>query len=289
MCIFRLCVYIEFFAFFTFLYYSGGILIKVNSSLCINAIIIGACFMLLNHTQVNAQTSGIEVTGQASVLVEPNQFSLTLSIAQQGRFTDKIRTIVDHKSTQVIDIAKGLGVHANNINSARVSLRIIENDPNVTVRGLEVDRSSAHSQKSKVYLGTNTPETVKRITPDLFELSRSITVNFSEINDYDQFLNAVIKVGVSHISPLTMTVDNTDKYYQQALLQAINNAKNKAVNIANQAGQKIAKLIYVKEMSTNHYGVRYSSTRMVNSSLEHSSEIGTKEINARVLVNYAIE
>ncbi len=93
------------------------------------------------------QESGIEVTGQGTILVEPNQFSLTLSIAEKGHFTDKIRAIVDSKSNQVIDVAKSLGVKANNINSARVYLRIIEEESKINVRGLEVNEPLANNQK----------------------------------------------------------------------------------------------------------------------------------------------
>ncbi len=264
-------------------------MLKINTSLIINAFAISACLILSNNVYAVTQESGIEVTGQGTILVEPNQFSLTLSIAEKGHFTDKIRAIVDSKSNQVIDVAKSLGVKANNINSARVYLRIIEEESKINVRGLEVNQPLANNQKSKVHVGTSTSSYVEHVLPQYFELSRNITVNFSDIDDYDRFLNAVIKIGVTHISPLAMTVDDTDKHYQQALLLAINNAKLKASNIANQAGHQLGKLVYLKEVSNNHYRARYNESMMVKSSFEHSSQVGTKEISASVLVNYSIE
>lgn len=259
---------------------------KIGSSLSIHTIIFSFCFFLCSQTQANAQESGIEVTGHASILVEPDKFALTISIAEKGHFTDKIRSIVDNKSNQVVDVAKKLGVEESNINSAKVYLRIIKEDPKIKIHGLEVDQRLNNNQESKVLIDTKTPDYV---TGEFFELSRTITVTFNEISDYDQFLNAAIKIGVTHISPLTMTIDDSDKHYQQALLQAVINAKEKALLIAKRADQQLGKLVYIKEVSNNQYRPQFRGSMMVNSSFDHGSQTGTKEITASVLVNYSIE
>lgn len=253
---------------------------------------ISACFIFIfpNAVYANTQDYGIEVRGQASVLVEPDSFALSIAITEKGRLTDKIRARVDHKSNQVIEVAKNLGIKSQNINSARVSLRVIKEPLTIDVHGVEVNQRLPNNQKSKVYVGTPPSNNEDNVSPQFFELSRTITVNFLDIKDYDQFLNAVIKIGVSQISPLTMSVGDTDKYYQQALGQAIKNAKMKAQKIANQAEQKLGKLVYVKELSSNHYRARYNSAMIsTNASYEHSSQIGNQAISASVLVKYSIE
>ena len=257
---------------------------------------VSACVIFISPASVFANTAdyGIEVKGQASVLVEPDSFALSISITEQGRFTDKIRSIVDHKSNQVIKVARGLKIKAQDINSARISLRVIKDDTAIELLGLEVNQKLPRNQKSKVYVG-DTSAKQKNRKPDsaisqYFELSRNITVNFSNIKNYDQFLTKIIKIGVSHISPLAMSISDTDKYYQQALAQAINNAKTKAQQIAVQAEQSLLKLIYVKELSSNHYRSRYNSEIMsANAAYGHSSQVGLQSINASVLVKYSIE
>jgi uncharacterized protein YggE len=249
------------------------------------------CFLLLsNNALADDQNSGIEVRGQASVLVEPNRFSLSIAITEKGRLTDKIRAIVDHKSNQVIEVAKDLGIESSNINSARVSLRVIKEERDINVQGVEVNKRLTNNQKSKVYVSTPSSNNNDSFRPQYFELSRIITVNFSDISDYDRFLNDTIKVGVSNISPLTMSIDDTDQYYQQALILALKNAKDKALNIAKQSGHSLGKLIFVKESSNNHYRARFDSAMMsAKSSFEHTSQVGNQAINASVLVKYSIE
>ena len=258
----------------------------ITNSLVINTIFLAA---FSHNVMATTQEHGIEVKGQGSVMVEPDTFVLSIAITEEGRFTDKIRNIVDIKSEQVIKAAKNLGIKENNINSARVSLRVIDNEPAVIVQGLEVGQTLANNQKSKVYVGAN-PSLNNNAIQQNFELSRNITVNFTDIKDYDQFLNKVIKIGVSQISPLSMSIADTDKYYQQALVQAISNAKNTAQQIAKQTDQKLGKLIFVKELSSNHYRAQYSPALMSsNANYRHNSQVGEQTISANVLVKYSIE
>lgn len=250
---------------------------------------LSVCFVSINAC-ANANNSGIEVVGNASVLVEPNTFALSITVSEEGRFTNKIRNIVDHKSNQVINIAKRLGIESSNINSARVTLRVIKQKPEINIRGLEVSQKLPNNKESDIFVETPELNNVTKIKPQYFEISRNITINFENIKDYDLFLNAIIKIGVNHISPLTMSVNDTDKYYKQALMLAIEKAKEKAVMIAEQSKQKLGKLIYLKETSNNYYRAHYSnSVRASKSYSQHNSNIGTQSINASVSVKYAIE
>lgn len=247
-------------------------------------------FLLLTGNAFANEETGIEVRGQASVIVEPDSFVLSIAITEQGRFTDKIRAIVDNKSNQVINVAKNLGVKSNNINSARVSLHVLNEEQRLNIHGLEVNHELPNQQKSKVYVAGGAKTQTSNSIPQYFELSRKITVKFSDIKDYDQFLNSIVKIGVTHISPLAMSVGDTDKYYQQALMLAIDKAKEKASKIAKQVDQKLGDIVFVKETSSNHYRTRYNTAMMSSSSsFEHNSQAGSQAINASVSVKYSLD
>lgn len=234
--------------------------------------------------------AGIEVTGQGSIVVTPDQFSLTLTVTERGRVPSKLKALVDKKSNSVISAAKSLRVKDANILSARVNLRIIEEKPSIQVQGVELRKAK---QGSVFIDGQDFSQQVSQTNTQkkpLFELSRQITVNFYKIDDYDKFLAQIIKINVSHISSLSMSVKERDEYYQQALLQAISHAKNKAQRMAKQAGTSIGKLQLVKELSSNHYRPMYAEAMMSNSSSPaHTSLIGSQTITARVLVKFSLE
>ena len=90
---------------------------------------------LLLPSQVFAvEDVGIEVTGQGSVVVIPDQFSLTLTITERGRVPSKLKTLVDKKSNSVVNAAKSLAIKESNISSARVNLRATFTNSSVRFR-----------------------------------------------------------------------------------------------------------------------------------------------------------
>jgi uncharacterized protein YggE len=260
--------------------------------LFINIFTISILIISADSMAFNVETPNIEVKGQASVLAEPDRFSLTIAIVERGRLTDKIRAVVDHKSNQVVQAAKNLGIKNHDINSARVTLRVLEENPSITIEGVEVNQrvgsvSFPNNQHSKVYVDVNNPKNIKT---EYFELRRTISIHFTSIKDYDLFLTKAIKLGVNHISPLAMSVEDTEKYYQQALIQAINNAKNKATRIANHSNVVLGKLLFIKEQSSSYSRSRTSSVMMsAESSSNHNSQMGNQVINASVLVKFSIQ
>jgi len=224
---------------------------------------------------ISGEIPSIEVTGQASLLVEPDFFSSTIAIVERGQFTNKIRSVVNHKSNQVVQLAQRLGIKKHNINSAKVTLNIVRDKPSISIDSKALNQQFNSQNKVK---------------PQYFELRRTITVNFTRIEDYDQFLNKIINLGVGHISPLALSVKNSEKHYQQALTQSFNNAHNKAQKIANNANVKLGKLLFVKEQSSNYYRARVSSSMMsAERGLNHQSQVGVQAINASVLVKYSIQ
>ena len=251
-------------------------------------------FLISLFSSVNVQASVldehvIEVRGQGTVNVQPDNFSLRLSVIQTGRITSKLRTLVDHKSNQVIAIAESLGIPSHDIDSARVNLRVIKEPSSVHVQGVEVNKTFPQQKRGKVYVGVDSTEN-NSDKSQIFELSRTITINFSKIEDYDTFVSKVIKVGVERISPLAMSIENSERSYREALAKAINNANEKAYQIAKQANITLDKLVYLKELSSNHYQPRLAVANMYrDSSVEHHSQVAETAISASVLVKFAIK
>ena len=232
---------------------------------------------------------GIEVTGQGSVVVIPDQFSLTLTITERGRVPNKLKALVDKKSNSVVNAAKSLAIKESNISSARVNLRIVTERPSIQVQGVEL-----HKRQGSVYIDGQSinqqANSVNTHKQPLFELSRQITVKFDQVADYDSFLAQIIKINVSRISSLSMNVTARDEYYQQALLDAISHAQQKAQRMAKQAERGLGKLLLVKEVSSNHYQPMYAEAMMSDASPRgHTSLIGSQTITARVLVKFSLK
>ncbi|ALO34703.1 hypothetical protein CMT41_08235 [Colwellia sp. MT41] len=247
------------------------------------------CILLPSQSYAFEQ-AGIEVSGQGSVVVIPDQFSITLTITERGRLPSKLKALVDKKSNLVVNAAKNLAVKETNISSARVNLRIVVEKPSIQVQGIELHKA----RQANIYIDG---QTVNQQTnkanlhkQPLFELSRQITVKFNELADYDSFLTQIIKIKVSHISSLSMTVAGQDEFYQQALLKAISHAQQKAQRMVKQAGRSLGQILLLKELASNHYRPMYAEAMMSDASPRaHTSLIGSQTITARVLVKFSLE
>lgn len=236
------------------------------------------------------EDTGLEVSGQGSIVVIPDQFSLTLTITERGRAPSKLKALVDKKSNSVIIAAKGLGIKEGEISSARVNLRIVEEKPSIQVQGIELNRARQGSvyidgqsinQQSNNVIGHKKP---------LFELSRQIMLSFNSIAEYDSFLAQIIKIKVSYISSLSMSVEGRDEYYQQALIKAISHAKQKAQRMSKQAGRNLGKIMLIKELSSNQYRPMYAEAMMSDvSPRAHVSLIGSQTITARISVKFSLK
>ena len=243
------------------------------------------------------QSKGIEVTGKSTVLVKPDQFSLSLTVSHRGKSASKIKALVDHKSTLVVNAAKNLLIKAEDIQSARVNLYPIYQKPSNSsrIKSIEIEQALVNGQQARVSprnISTSNKSLASEYNNNyVFDVSRQIHIKLKNIEDYDRLLDQVVKIGVTHISALQMSVSKADYYYQQALLQAIADAKQKALIIAKQAGVSINKVLYLKESGYNAPSLMSNArTRMVSAPLlEHTSQVGTQNISAQVQMIFSIK
>ena len=238
----------------------------------------------------------IEVSGKGEVSVSPQNLALSVMITERGKATSKLKALIDKKSDMVIATAKSLGVKDKDISSARVNLTSIVEEPSIRVQGIEVKKKFPNStigqvNRGSVYIDNREVNSTNQNQnqQQLFELSRNITIRFTNMDDYDQFLSQVVKVNVSKVAALPMSAEERDAFYQQALDLAFAQAKRKAQNIASRTGIKLGKLIYLKELSHDDFQSPATEITMDSTVIRDQSELfTTSQIRASVLAKFAI-
>jgi uncharacterized protein YggE len=255
-------------------------------------------FITLFTSFVSAQPflkSGIEVIGKASIKAQPDHFIFSVFITERGRLASKTKAIVDQKSRLVIDSYLTTGIAKNAIESSRLQLSPrYEKPPNVA--DFEIHQrvnSNRNNQGSSNSKNTKTVTNSQNLTnKDLnvqqkiyFEVSRTITVTFTDFELYDQLLDNAVKIGVNRITPLQSAITDNETLYQQALIKALKNATQKAQVIAQNIGAKLGVITRLTE-SSYHAPRAYS---MVSDSRENfSSQTTKKNITAQVGVTFTI-
>ncbi|MEW6992414.1 SIMPL domain-containing protein [Colwelliaceae bacterium 6441] len=229
-------------------------------------------------------SQGIEVKGKGSVMTIPDVFSLTVSVKERGRSASKTKDLVDDKSSKIVTMFIKNGISEQAIDTSQVRMFPIFEKPSISLEQTKLQtRINAH-EKIKLTGKNNPSEHEERITR--FEVSRTITISFNQLSVYDQILDKMVKLGVSNISPIEMSMSEPDKYYQQALSQAITSAQIKAKAIAEQTGVKLGRLIALKESG---YQAPMNYSMAMNARADFNTTVTKKAVSAQVIAIYAIE
>jgi hypothetical protein len=265
----------------------------------VNIIRVLCClFVLLSTsiTKVHAHEmleQGIEVSGKSVIFATPDQFSLSISITERQATAQKAKLIIDHKTNLVVQAAEKIGIAKDKIQTAQVRLNPIFGKLKANVSEIEIlnkKREKVSNNKiQRIHIQPDIDETVSQMVA--FDVSRQITLSFTKLAEYDQLLDQLVKIGVTQISPLSMTVSNAAQLYQKALQQAVTAANTKAQLLAAQTGQTLAGVRYLKEQSyfapAQQMRAQRSELMMANSS--HQSLVSEQQINAEVLVRYDLK
>jgi uncharacterized protein YggE len=237
----------------------------------------------------------IEVIGKASIKAQPDHFVFSVYITERGRIASKTKATVDQKSRLVIDSFLAKGIAKNTIESSRLQLTP-RYEKRMNVSDFEIHQR-VNNGKSQMTSNTNNSKVVINnqglSTSDLneqqkiyFEVSRTITVAFSDFALYDQLLDSAVKIGVNRITPLQSSITDNETLYQQALIKALANAKEKAQAIVHHIGATLGVITNLKE-SAYHTPRAYAVTS--DSRENFSSQTSQKNITAQVSVTFTIK
>lgn len=231
--------------------------------------------------------NGLEVIGQASIDATPDVFIVKLTIKDRGVTAHKTKALVDQKTKQVTKGLLSLGVDKRDIQTSKLMMNTVYHKEDVQIHDAEIIKN-INQQKVKVNtkveqhgLGNKNYSHKSYV-----EVSRYIHVKLKDISIYDRILDDSVRRGVSHISPVEMSFTNQEIFYEQALVQAIDNAQRKASNMAKQVNKVLGDVIEVQELS--HF---MSPSRISASALSFSSEylVGTQAIKAKVKVRFNLD
>jgi uncharacterized protein YggE len=253
-------------------------------------------FIIVNAAE-QVTKNGIEVIGKASVKAQPDQFVFTVSINQRGKIASKVKALVDQKSRLIVDKYLSLGIDKNSIESSRLQLIPRYEKKTLTPEFEFHQRLKSHTENgnlssgaknAKIVINSNalTNSKINEQAKIYFEVSRTITITFTDFEKYDQLLDNAVKAGATRISPLqTMIIDN-EAFYRQALIKALRNAVSKAELIAQQIGMQLGDITHLKE-SSYHAPRAYMMSREDNT--DFNTQVVKKIISAQVVVTFSLK
>ena len=173
----------------------------------------------------------IMVKGNAAINVKPDTAILKLSINTIGKNDVDIQSENKKIINNIVDILVKLGVNKKDIYKSNCNLKSINNN------------KSKNLSKTSNYM-----------------LLTIISVKVKDIDKIEEIVYEVTKDGANIDSGIEFTVSNYNKYYKEALKEAIENGNNKAKDISKSLGIDLGDVIKIDEdddYNENNINVNY--------------------------------
>jgi uncharacterized protein YggE len=172
----------------------------------------------------------ISVSGTGKVTATPDLATVNIGVLSQGTTAVDVKNQNNSKVGKIIDFVKAQGVDAKDISTAQFSFYPQQN----------------------YGLGNSTP------TITGYQGNQTITVKVHGV-DKDQtvlekVLDGAVNNGANEINGVNLSVENPDALQQQAQKAAIADAKQKATDLAKEAGLNLGKVVSVSESSGGYPG-----------------------------------
>lgn len=174
-------------------------------------------------------SGGITVTGNAQVLVVPDEVILTLGIETNHKVLSTARRDNDQVMEEVLQIANRYGVKPEYIQTDFINI------------------------EPRYINGEHRPENFEG-----YFVRKTVVIKLKDISQFEGLYGDVLEAGVNYIHGIEFRTSELRKYRDQARSMAIQAAREKAVAMAGELDQKIGRVKMIQENSTDWWG-SYSS------------------------------
>jgi len=207
-------------------------------------------------TQANERT--LSISGSGSVSAVPDQMSLTFWIEERGNKLSSQKTLVDQTTSRLIENLNQKGVEDKDIRSYQLQIypRYEQNDDGTTEQ-------------------------------NGFVVQREVQVTLLEPENYDTLIDMALAQGVTRVGNVRFEISNQQSLYEQALINAYQQAKTKAEQLAAAAGLELTNTLSIAEQSMSRPVMMQMSE--MSSRSDKVSLPGQQTIEARVEVIFSIQ
>jgi uncharacterized protein YggE len=208
----------------------------------------------------------IQVSGQASVSVEPDRAKLNMSVSEIKPTVNAAKSLVDQKVREIQQMLESMGIDRKQINASQLSIYRVSEDRATSSRQYETEKQYA------------------------YRVSRQINVTIMDIQQLDEILDQSIKMGTNRIWNISLYSSREEDLKLEALKLAAAKAERTAQVLASQHERKLAQP-YMMEHEFGSAGGPVYRTAIAGRQAEGASEFarGTIEISAHVNVVYQME
>ncbi|QRN82683.1 SIMPL domain-containing protein [Chloroflexota bacterium] len=124
---------------------------------------------------------------------------------------------------------------------------------------LGVEEKDVRTSNFNVYPSNRYDPMTGQVTGTYFVVDNTVTVIVRDLSTLGDVLSAVVNAGANNINGITFDVEDRDAAVAQARELAIQNAKEKAQEIADAAGVELGELLSINVYGGNNYVTYYDA------------------------------
>jgi uncharacterized protein YggE len=211
----------------------------------------------------------ISVQGTAEVMMAPDQVEISMSVETNNMTLDKAREENDSKVSAILAMVKKMGVEDKYI---------------------QTDYMTVEPRYDQKYGDNGQPS--ERVFEGYY-MTKHMTITLRDVTKYEKLIAEALKLGTNYVNGASFEVSNSRKVKDQARLDAIKSAKEKATALAAELGQKVGKPLMINEGTNSYYPLaanvrsEYKGTYQDNEVM--STAPGQIKIEAEVSVVFELE
>ncbi len=169
------------------------------------------------------QTRSITVSGSAQVRVAPDIVQLLMAVETADKSLSKAKSSNDDRMTKVLAAAKKFGVEPKDLQTDRITI--------------EARRDSSYSSNPSQ-------------EPDAYVVRRALVVTLHDLKRFEDLLSVLLEAGANRTDGIEFQTSALRKYRDQARVEAMKAAFEKATALSKEAGLKVGKAQSISEGSS---------------------------------------
>ena len=164
----------------------------------------------------------LSVTGEAEIKVAPDEVAITVGIETVNENLLVSKQENDKKAKEIITLLRKNGIQEKYIKTDYIN----------------IEPRYDYYEKKK-FLG--------------YYVTKNIVITLKDLTKFETVLSDILIGGANYVHGIQFKTTELRKYRDQARLMAIKAAKEKAIALAGELGQKIGKPLSISENSSNYW------------------------------------
>jgi len=234
-----------------------------------------------------AERSTISVSGSAEINVAPDKMIVRGSIESREKTINEASAANAKLVESMRAALKAMEISQNDISTERISIEAINESPNrwSSKAKLQTVQSNAPNPNSNNPFGdSDTGDTNKLRKPVGYSVTRHFEITISDLKSYEKLYTALVESGVTRVDQGILRTTELRKYRDQARLEAMKAAREKATAMAGVLDANLAGVKSIRE-SSSHSSDPFHPP-FFGSAPDANSPAGMMKVSAAVSVDF---